>query len=99
MIELRESPFTTGGIAVGISGCGAEPGTFSDIWSPGDWSVSQLELVGLVNADLLLPELSPSLPGLIGSVRVNHVSLPLDLPIEPNFPKCYMFSLPIEVLG
>jgi len=31
VIELRESPFTAGGIVVAGFDCGAEPGTFSDI--------------------------------------------------------------------
>ena len=58
-----------------------------------------LELVGLINADLLLPESSPSSPGSIGSVPFNRVLLPVYLPVEPDFPGCSVFSLPIEVLG
>jgi len=99
VIELPASPSTAGWIAVERSDCGAEPGTFSNLSSPGDWSLSPLDLVGLANSDLLLPELSPSSPKQIGFVLVNRMSLPADLSVEPDFPKCFLFRFPIEVPG
>ena len=55
-----------------------------------------LELVGLINADLLLPELSPPSPGLIGSVPVNRVLLPVIFKLNLIFRNAPFFRSPLK---